>query len=107
MIAGVRGLRSCCLNWWGVEPPPQYNPGLLSASRLRIYDDDGGATRPEPRVSFATPDSGVVEEGDTVEVEVRVTPPPAADLTINYMPAGTATSGDDYPAAQRSAHRAR
>ncbi len=78
--------------------PPQYNPGLLSASRLRIYDDDGGATRPEPRVSFATPDSGVAVEGETVEVEVRVTPPPAADLTINYMPAGTATSGDDYPA---------
>ena len=97
----VEGIEELLFELVGSETtPPQYNPGLLSASRLRIYDDDGGTTRPQPRVSFATPDSGVAEEGETVEVEVRVTPPPAAALTINYntMPEGTATSGADYPA---------
>ena len=64
-----------------------------------VINDDDGANMPTPRISFALP-VGNGDEGTTAEVEVLASPPPASDLTVNYVapPAGSATSGEDYTA---------
>ena len=69
-----------------------YTIGSPGAHTLTIGDDDT-----TPVAAFASGASSVGEGAGTVNVAVRLTPPPQEDVTVNYAVAdGTATAGSDY-----------
>ena len=69
-----------------------YTIGSPGAHTLTIADDDT-----TPVAAFASGASSVGEGAGTVNVAVRLTPPPQEDVTVTYAVAdGTATAGSDY-----------
>ena len=69
-----------------------YTIGSPGAHTLTIADDDT-----TPVAAFASGASSVGEGAGTVNVAVRLTPPPQEDVTVAYAVAdGTATAGSDY-----------
>ena len=70
-----------------------YAVGSLGTHVLTIAEDDA------PRVSFASASGTVGEGSGTHDVEVRLSPAPAAETTITYSVGGTATAGSDYTIA--------
>ena len=61
-----------------------------------IKDDDGYTAA---SVSFASASQSVGEESGTHNVEVRLSPAPATDITFTYTVDGTATAGSDFTIA--------
>ena len=69
-----------------------YGVGSSRTHVLTIVDDD-------PRVSFASASQRAVEGSGTRDVEVRLSPAPATDVTFTYTVGGTATAGSDFTIA--------